>query len=238
MAHIERWLGDDRMSWDNSKALLVKAMNNKRNLVFDGIDDYVEVAHNSLLNITDFLTLEFWVRKADELPQDYGTSYRTIISKGPAVATYSVNWRSDMGRNKFNFDITVGGTRYNAPNFDVPDGWHHVACVYDGSQLIAYVDGEKTVINDGISGAISTNTNSLYFGYSGGDRIFPGQIKDVRLWNVARTQQEIKDNMNNLLLGTETGLVAYYPLNEEFGTEAHDRSANALDGTILGATWE
>ncbi len=36
---------------------------------------------------------------------------------------------------------------------------------------------------------------------------------------------------------TETGLVAYYPMDEGTGSTAYDMSQNSNDGTITGATW-
>jgi hypothetical protein len=74
-------------------------------------------------------------------------------------------------------------------------------------------------------------------------QFYTGSIDDVRVWNVVRTQTEIQDNMNTELLGSETGLVAYYPLNQ--GIAAGDntaiasvtnKSANALNGTLTNFT--
>ena len=42
---------------------------------------------------------------------------------------------------------------------------------------------------------------------------FDGDIDEVRIWNVARTSTEIQSNMNNELLGSETGLIGYFNFN-------------------------
>ena len=49
---------------------------------------------------------------------------------------------------------------------------------------------------------------------------------------------EIQRYMNLRLKGNEPGLVGYWPLNEGSGNTVQDRSPNANNGTINGATWE
>jgi hypothetical protein len=51
------------------------------------------------------------------------------------------------------------------------------------------------------------------------------------------TADQIKRYMHTRLYGTETGLVAYYPMNEGTGSTAYDKSTNSNDGTITGASW-
>jgi hypothetical protein len=53
-----------------------------------------------------------------------------------------------------------------------------------------------------------------------------GQIDEVRIWNVARTQAEIQANMYTALQGNESGLVAYYDFEEGFGTTLTNKAVN------------
>ena len=46
------------------------------------------------------------------------------------------------------------------------------------------------------------------------------------MWNVARTQAEIQETMNDTLSGDETGLVAYYPMDVNNNWELVDHSPN------------
>ncbi|MFK5971063.1 MAG: hypothetical protein QM487_13225 [Candidatus Marithrix sp.] len=39
---------------------------------------------------------------------------------------------------------------------------------------------------------------------------FSGEIDEVRIWSVARSQAEIQASMNSTLTGSESGLAAYY----------------------------
>ena len=70
---------------------------------------------------------------------------------------------------------------------------------------------------------------------------FAGKIDEVRIWNTARTQAEIKANMfNKSLADNASGLVAYYRFNEGSGTTAGNSCTNtsSIDGTLTnGPTW-
>jgi CubicO group peptidase (beta-lactamase class C family) len=69
----------------------------------------------------------------------------------------------------------------------------------------------------------------------GKNRPFDGNIEEIRVWNRALTQQEIHDNMNLELSGTEQGLVAYYRFNEGSGQTAFD-SSGYNNNAMLGST--
>ena len=55
------------------------------------------------------------------------------------------------------------------------------------------------------------------------------------MWSVARTQDEIQANMNKTLVGNETGLVAYYPMDVNNNWEIIDKSPNANHAKITNA---
>ena len=72
-----------------------------------------------------------------------------------------------------------------------------------------------------------------------GERPFYGYMSEVRLWNVARTENQIKQNMLNVDPNSD-GLAAYYKLN---GTDplksggtcyVKDASPNGMDGLANG----
>ena len=56
-----------------------------------------------------------------------------------------------------------------------------------------------------------------------------GQIAELRIWNVAFRAAEIETNRVVTLLGTEPGLVAYYPFNEAQGETARDNTGAYAD---------
>ena len=74
-----------------------------------------------------------------------------------------------------------------------------------------------------------------YSGYAGTNELFNGKIDEVRIWNNARTETEIRQNMYWELPdpSSETNLVSYYKLNETSGTTADNTEGTAAyDGTL------
>jgi len=95
---------------------------------------------------------------------------------------------------------------------DLSGAWHHVAVTYDGTTRKMYLDGDS--IGGDAPGVNSVpNTANLAIGVTNFGEYFYGSIDQVRVWNLARTQEQIQDNMN-CTLSAQTGLVANYNFNE------------------------
>lgn len=135
-----------------------------------------------------------------------------------------------------------------------PNEWYHVAVVYDTEKKtgVMYVDGrEQSRIEDyGTGEAINLGKQTagkdflFKIGHSYGEpddmsRQLDGEICEVRVWNVARTQQEIFDNMYNIEdPKNATGLCAYWKFNEGTGDVAKDHSGHGNDAKAFKpAVW-
>jgi hypothetical protein len=60
-------------------------------------------------------------------------------------------------------------------------------------------------------------------------------MDEIRIWNYARSQEQIKQTMKQVLLGSEPGLVGYW--NCEQGTYAavlYDKTSSHHDGALVG----
>lgn len=112
--------------------------------------------------------------------------------------------------------------------------WYHVAMTANSTELKYYLNGVwQGTIETGF--ALDYGSNPLYFGRtgdSGWEGYFNGKLDEVRIWNVARTQTQIQENMCKKLAGNESGLVAYYQMTDGSGTTLTDNSSNSNNGTL------
>ncbi|HVZ96831.1 MAG TPA: LamG-like jellyroll fold domain-containing protein [Chitinophagaceae bacterium] len=112
---------------------------------------------------------------------------------------------------------------------------YHVAMVYDGSTLKYYRNGflMSQIPASGNLIQNSFNTRIGFYDYQYWDVQFYGYINEVRIWNVARTQGQIRTYMNTPLPSppAQTGLLAYYTFDNLLNKQGN----TAWNGTIAGA---
>lgn len=213
-------------------------------LNFDGNDDIVSLPQSfSELGSSSF-TVESWVKVPTVGTGGLGATERVGIIFGnftTAAAADSFEFEiHDDGQVRIfwnNGAINIFGTQ------DLRDNsWHHIACVrnIDDNTFKIYIDGvEELSTTAGINLAL----NNLFF--IGGDgRLasgpnFHGNIDDLRVWNVSKTQTEISQSMNCELTGFEPNLLAYYNFNQGLidfvnttETSLIDSSSNNNNGTL------
>ena len=66
------------------------------------------------------------------------------------------------------------------------------------------------------------------------DTDLQGNIAEVRVWDHARSDQQIEQYLPRRLTGAEPGLVGYWPLDEGTGTTVFDGTGTGSDGTLSG----
>ena len=209
-------------------------------LELDGIDDYVRVPDDSVLDFGNGnFTVEYWVKRLQVTVSNFDNIYG--VNKWNTGASAGSNeWTLNLGRgnnqNTPTFVITSGTTFYSAtsPDAITTHEWHQIAGVRDGADIKLYVDGVlKGTTNVG-SVSINNAGRDLIFGVSDPNLVYFSNfiLDEVRIWDVARDQTQIQTNRFGELAGSEPGLVAYYKLDDGSGTTASD-SAGSNDGTLV-----
>ena len=162
-----------------------------------------------------------------DVPGDQLTVEALIHYTGPSINIVSkhtgpgdVNYLLRIG----SFEITTtngfanfGGTAAAGVTL-VQGETYHLAATYNGQFLRYYVNGcltgEMAWTGDMIQNNLITTIGARQ---DCNCEQYTGYIDEVRIWNVARTQQEIADNMMNLPNPTITpGLLAYYKFDNNF----------------------
>lgn len=196
--------------------------------LFSGSDSYVDLGTPAALQIpsNEPFTVEGWMlfdtlKSRDMLycksaGRTSAYSYMLGFADGK-LAAYNTAWRG-------NFVVSRETNR-----------WCHVAFSFDGTNMAFYLDGDLLGV-----AAFSFNNNLAHTvkigGFSSTSDI-DGSLSDVRVWSYARSQADLQGAMSNRLTGVESGLLGYWPLNEEGGATVYDQSANASDGEVIGAGW-
>ena len=220
-------------------SLGVSAQNN--GVDFDGVDDQINIGNTIYSNGVQTFTIECWIRPSNTAAT--GTGYHAIfgyqdlnsslaVSRNPSLYMKGGNLHTDLNDGTTRYDFLTTNLRLLA------DKWVHVAWVKSGTTQTIFVNGHLLY-----SRSAPTNVR-IYGNYQIGkvDNYWDGDIDEVRFWSTARTQEEIIANMNQPLVGSETGLEAYYNLNEGTGTttenQATKNTANSYDGTLTnGPIW-
>lgn len=214
-------------------------------LDFDGIDDRVDCGNNAILSITDAVTIEAWFKGNST------SSYNGIVAKSTIINEHnylmqmcptSAGAVSGTIMLHYNLDDRTGFSYFTPQRYD-DNVYHHAAGIIDVANGICriYIDGELVVDVTTATGALATSTNPLYIGARldyGSPQTFDGNIDEVRVWNVARSQQDIRENMCKTLKGNEAGLVGYWKMNEGVdntctgGEDICDLSGNGNHGSF------
>ena len=155
-------------------------------LKLDGVDDYVDCGNKVGFDITDGITITAWVKTDDS--GNYG--YNPYVVNDTAVLRhfrsndleFLVNINGEWQRVRFPVDISFNGS------------WHHLVGTYDGWELRLYVDVELKAASV-YEGYMRSSAISLNIGRNPTitHRFFAGVIDDVRIYNRALTEEEIKD---------------------------------------------
>jgi len=218
-------------------------------LQFDGVDGYVIFENSESLNPVNAITISMWLYLSTDIDCDENNNWRGLLYKGWSwlgSTGYDVVLEEDR---KFTWDVaTVGGElRYHGGSATLPVGqWTFVTFVYNSStsQAKIYFNGlEISGVYWSIgSGNIQPNLFDLRLNTHSIDcppftGNFPGLVDEVRIWNIALTQQQILENMNHTLTGNVTGLISYWRFDEGSDSIAFDLSSNN-DGILHGeVTW-
>ncbi|HEX2970058.1 MAG TPA: LamG domain-containing protein, partial [Bacteroidales bacterium] len=218
-----------------------------RSILFGGDEDYVEI-NSGTYAITDEMdfTLEFWFK--NNAPAD------TVVffSNGHADKLNGLlNTWMIFGTTDNHIRIMNDGTVFDAVTNNYFDNtWHHFAFSLNRKgNAYAYIDGQ---LQSSASGKTWSGIGSARFwvgarGWFTGivkhnDKFFDGNIDEVRLWNLARRQEQIDRDRVNRLSGDEYGLIAYYPFErytESMGIlTLSETMYNVVDNTSAVKTGE
>ena len=203
-------------------------------LYLDGEGDFVSLNGSSYTpKPSTAITIEAWVFSSGS--DDSQSIFAATSSANGGVIHFEINpngvirWCLKSNDGETFFNINAGNITFNE--------WHHIAGTYDKNLEISrlFLDGHEISDSSGNQNVPDNWDNGADIGaFFVNHRYFNGAIDEVRIWNIARTQEEIQDAMNRTLTNDEinSGNVAGY-WNFDDGT-ADDLSPNSNHGTLMG----
>lgn len=207
-------------------------------LDFNGTSMRAVIPNTSILNPSDAITIECWIycRDLDRQTQGFiiGKSYPTyqypFLEYSMAVTDIHSQYANVTTADGIWHKFDTGPIRLHI------NEWTHLSFTYDGSHMKLYVNG---VLNQtgSFTGHIINWPYDIYLGileYLGSFGM-DGKLDELSIWNIARTQGQIQETMNQRLNGNEDGLVGYWNFDEGQGQVFRDLTSYGSNG-YLGST--
>ncbi len=206
-------------------------------LSFDGEDDYVQVGTDGSMNISSEMTAEAWVK----IPSTIPATQRVGLVMGNYRHLPNFNFEI-YTEGRLHFSWNGGEVDAQVDSIDLRDDqWHHIAATRkNGDKLRLYIDGSlKGEFNPGSDADYQwpLRIGADFRSEDPPGIPFNGLIDDVRLWNTARTADDIQRNMQRTLSGNESGLQGYWKFDEGSDDYVFDLTANNNDGNLYGPAW-
>ncbi|NCD01352.1 hypothetical protein EOL94_04660, partial [bacterium] len=158
-------------------------------LSFDGINDYLNSQNTEVLDVsnTDDITISFWANFSLD-----GSDIYSILSKGEA-SQYGVDFIKSSRRIGFLDNIC---DPLYTPSYFIDFGrFYNITVSYNGLKKSIYINGEKKA-ESSCSGNFSSNFEDIILGKIGESNFFSGVLDEVKIWNRALSETEIKTNYN------------------------------------------
>lgn len=210
---------------------------------FDGIDDYIDIG-DVYNNISFPFTFSAWVNVAANntlaLPlfasQDDDGLYNGFwlyVTSSTILAEFG----DGLGQSNINFRRG----RQAAINQNIFGKWNHIAYVIRSENNVEiYLNGISlvTVPSSGLSPR-PMDSNSPGHASIGRHKTsslvqrFVGDMDEIRIFNFALSDSQIRRQMCSKISGTEPGLIGYWRLDERSGAEASDYSPNSFNGQLI-----
>jgi gliding motility-associated-like protein len=186
---------------------VIIAPNNGLN--FDGVNDYVQAGAPLPLTSSGNFTIEAWVK-----PSVIDANYRGFFGKQGSLGRAPSIWVGPSGSlhtDAYNASNTSDRYDLLVNNFFEVNTWTHVAYVRSGNTFIVYKNGVQVTTRTAPANVFLPNES---FDIGRVDNYLNGTLDEVRVWNTARTAQQIQTNLGQELVGNESGLLAYYNFNQ------------------------
>jgi hypothetical protein len=196
---------------------------------------YVTVNSKHLPTDGDY-TIEMWIKPVGEIKENgmgllmWGDSSKICSINGIVIGSNGSITNTWGTKSK---DCVAGG-------FSLLGKWNHICITKNNSKRNIYINGHKFASDRTPTGHFVKSDTGLFIGSHDDSSTFKGYITEIRIWNVCRTDKEVRHNRKRQLGNVnEDGLIGYWNSGTYGSNMAIDRSPSQTHGHIVGdGTWE
>lgn len=223
-------------------ALTVENLLRHDGLILNGSGDYAVLPANDGLKPSTY-TVEAWI-----LPTaDQGYDWTCVVGGKPGCLPSL--WISKQGAISHRYPVGGSNSQLNTDNGLVAMGeWNHVAITADKATVAILLNGrlvKSAALTKKVSGAnvpveLSISAAPIQVGRHGNatnNNFFRGGIDDIRIWSLARTEEQVSYAMDRTLNGKEAGLLYWADMDHTGGKTIVDKGPLKANGAVSGATW-
>lgn len=210
-------------------------------LDFDGADDYVDCPLPSIFNSipTNDFTIEVWATPT------IGNFQRIFFAQFDIDNFASISLTST---GEVVFYVNQNGLNQSLQSADVVNSLElvHIAGSWNANTQEAkiFVNGNETAYATGVYVSSTATDGKMAIGAkTDGSQVFTGDVDELSIWSVAKTECEVSFEMNDKKEGTEPNLVTYYSFDQGIAEgsnpgvdELDDQTSAGNDGTLMGFT--
>jgi len=215
-------------------------------LVLDGNNVGIQSPDGWFSNVSDNFTMEFWAlptlprgEKATVYPGQAGQRYILYPSHGTGELGGDSHAGVGVSVGTNGVAVVEHADRYMPLVVDVNTpitDWVHVAVVYRDKTPSLYLNGSLAGTGPRSQRTVhpslwSANPAMLRYG------AFAGALDDVRIWDVALTEEQIRAQFTSPVTGNEAGLLGWWnfddPANRGRDASPHGRHVTVAAGTRL-----
>lgn len=210
-------------------------------LQFDGGDDYVQVADAPSLDFgTGDFTWEVWLKRSRASGREDVLTKKDVLADSEHDLALLIE--SDGRANAFLRSSPFGTTVIVGSKTRIGSEWTHVAMTRSAGTVRLYVNGAlegsaSAPVDVSSTGPLRIGANRINNAGADAPPVFPfgGLIHQVRIWNTARTGQQVVEGMLECFPRGTAGLVADLRFDEGTGTTVRDVSGNGNSGVLQNA---
>lgn len=216
-----------------AKILLDYANTIRNNIVKKAVPKFGRGSYFDIGKVKDLVpnksayTIQCAIRLSD-FGVDGSNGFGSFITADDGGIGLLLRYTSGGSVQTYLFDNGWFGTASGASSLQT-DQWYELTYTFDGMSIKIYIDGVVKGTANTVAAKYAHMDDSYPF-YVGASRnaafggSMHGNIKNVRFWNYALSQQEVINGLNIALTGKESGLIACWPFDLNLGNTITDKT--------------